>query len=83
MYWETFYGRHTAQHQLQWRQIKIKNEFHEVSIKTKQAMLRTRSNMRFFFFSLKGKLLPSEYSDLARIRARPRFYACLDYLQVS
>ena len=21
---ETFYGRHTAQHQLQWRQIKIK-----------------------------------------------------------
>ena len=24
MYGETFYGRHTAQHQLQWRQIKIK-----------------------------------------------------------
>ena len=23
MYGETFYGRHTAQHQLQWRQIKI------------------------------------------------------------
>ena len=27
MYGETFYGRHTAQHQLQWRQIKIKNDF--------------------------------------------------------
>ena len=25
MYGETFYGRHTAQHQLQWRQIKFKN----------------------------------------------------------
>ena len=24
MYGETFYGRHTAQHQLQWRQIRIK-----------------------------------------------------------
>ena len=24
MYGETFYGRHTAQHQLQWRQIKFK-----------------------------------------------------------
>ena len=24
MYGETFYGRHTAQHQLQWGQIKIK-----------------------------------------------------------
>ena len=24
MYGETFYGRHTAQHQLQWRQIKKK-----------------------------------------------------------
>ena len=24
MYGEAFYGRHTAQHQLQWRQIKIK-----------------------------------------------------------
>ena len=24
MYGETFYGRHTAQHQLQWRQIIIK-----------------------------------------------------------
>ena len=23
MYGETFYGRHTAQHQLQWKQIKI------------------------------------------------------------
>ena len=23
MYGETFYGRHTAQHQLQWRQIKM------------------------------------------------------------
>ena len=23
MYGETFYGRHTAQHQLQWSQIKI------------------------------------------------------------
>ena len=26
MYGETFYDRHTAQQQLQWRQIKIKNE---------------------------------------------------------
>ena len=26
MYGETFYGRHTAQHQLQWSQIKISNE---------------------------------------------------------
>ena len=26
MYGETFYGRHTAQHQLQWRQIKFKNQ---------------------------------------------------------
>ena len=25
MYGETFYGRHTAQHQLQWRQIKFKS----------------------------------------------------------
>ena len=25
MYGETFYGRHTAQHQLQWSQIKIRN----------------------------------------------------------
>ena len=24
MYGETFYGRHMAQHQLQWRQIKIR-----------------------------------------------------------
>ena len=27
MYGETFYGRHTAQHQLQWSQIKYKNKF--------------------------------------------------------
>ena len=28
MYGETFYGRHTAQHQLQWRKIEIKkNEY--------------------------------------------------------
>ena len=27
MYGETFYGRHTAQHQLQWRQTKYKNKF--------------------------------------------------------
>ena len=27
MYGETFYGRHTAQNQLQWRQIKYKNKF--------------------------------------------------------
>ena len=26
MYGETFYGRHAAQHQLQWSQIKIRNE---------------------------------------------------------
>ena len=26
MYGETFYGRHMAQHQLQWSQIKIRNE---------------------------------------------------------
>ena len=26
MYGETFYGRHTAQHQLQWRHLKIKND---------------------------------------------------------
>ena len=26
MYGETFYGRHIAQHQLQWRQIKYKNK---------------------------------------------------------
>ena len=26
MYGETFYGRHTAQHQLQWRQIELRNE---------------------------------------------------------
>ena len=26
MYGETFYGGHTAQHQLQWMQIKIRNE---------------------------------------------------------
>ena len=26
MYGETFYGRHTAQHQLQWSQIKLRNE---------------------------------------------------------
>ena len=29
MYGETFYGRHTAQHQLQWSQIKIRNESNE------------------------------------------------------
>ena len=29
MYGETFYGRHTAQHQLQWSQIKIRNEILE------------------------------------------------------
>ena len=29
MYGETFYGRHTAQHQLQWSQIKIRNEIYE------------------------------------------------------
>ena len=27
MYGETFYGLHTAQHQLQWRQIKNKSSF--------------------------------------------------------
>ena len=28
MYGETFYGRHTAQHELQWGQIKIRNEIY-------------------------------------------------------
>ena len=30
MYGETFYGRHTAQHQLQWSQIKIRNEIQKL-----------------------------------------------------
>ena len=30
MYVKTFYGRHTAQHQLQWIQIKIRNEILQV-----------------------------------------------------
>ena len=29
MYGETIYGRHTAQHQLQWRQIKKKKKKNE------------------------------------------------------
>ena len=31
MYGETFYGRHTAQHQLQWRQIKVSRYYEKVS----------------------------------------------------
>ena len=32
--------------------------------------------------ALMGKLLQSDWSDLARIRTRPRLYACLGFLQV-
>ena len=32
---------------------------------------------------LKGRYLRSQWSDLAKIRTRPRFYACPPYLQVQ
>ena len=35
------------------------------------------------FLDLKGSKLRSQWSDLAEIRTRPRFYACPRYLQVS
>ena len=34
------------------------------------------------FLTLKGTKLLSQWSDLAEIRTRPRFYACPHYLQV-
>ena len=34
------------------------------------------------FLDLKGSLLRSQWSDLAEIRTRPRFYACPRYLEV-
>ena len=39
MYGETFYGRHTAQHQLQWMQIKIRNEICDSCIVSSWALL--------------------------------------------
>ena len=34
-----------------------------------------------FFQELKGKWLQNDWSDLARIRTRPRFYAYPGYIQ--
>ena len=39
MYGETFYGRHTTQHQLQWMQIKIRNEICDSCIVSSLALL--------------------------------------------
>ena len=41
MYGETFYGRHTAQNQLQWRQIKYKYKNTNISsFKSNEHMLK-------------------------------------------
>ena len=37
MYGETFYGRHTAQHQLQWSQIKIAFPFKQYMFNSKDS----------------------------------------------
>ena len=54
----------------------IKNE--QASMETPFSHYKPMGN----FLELKGSYLLSQWSDLAEIRTRPRFYACPCYLQV-
>ena len=54
----------------------IKNE--QASIKTAFSHYKSTGN----FLDAQGQLLRSQWSDLPKIRTRPRFYACPRYLQV-
>ena len=54
----------------------IKNEW--ASMETPFSHCKSRRN----FLDLKGSLLRSQWSNLAEIWTRPRFYACPRYLQV-
>ena len=41
------------------------NNYFKDSVKTKQAVLRTRSNLNIVCFDTQGQVTPSELSDLA------------------
>ena len=55
MYGETFYGRHTAQHQLQWSQIKIRNEI--LKEQWKQAVKRMLNLLQIIVVCIKKRTI--------------------------
>ena len=60
--------------------------FDDDSIKNERASMETAFShykSMGFLQTLKGSYLHSQWSDLAEIRTRPRFYACPRYLQVK
>ena len=61
--------------------VQIICNFHKDPMKTKQAMIRTWSNMGVF--GTKGQVIPNSIADLVGIQTCPRFCACPDDLQVS
>ena len=86
MYREMFYGRHTALHQLQWRQIKIKNEFLSEQwihsqVKTVWHILVDLIETNLLTVSFMSKL-PNCDEFLIEIQTRPRSYAWPRYPQV-
>ena len=60
MYGETFYGRHTAQHQLQWRQIKSKMSF----FKRNETIHKKGDGSYYVVSAIKPRQWP--YNDPAR-----------------
>ena len=63
----------------------VTSNFDDDSIKNERASMETSfSHYKSMgvFSDVQGQLLRSQWSDLAEIRTRPRFYACPRYLQV-
>ena len=77
-----------------WPKIKFDQAFMSVLVPATLMMIRSKMNelawrhnipiisLWEIFQTLKGSLLCSQWSDLAEIRTRSRFYACPHYLQV-
>ena len=63
----------------------VTSNFDDDSIKNERASMETAPIVSLWeiFQTLKGSLLRSQWSDLAKIRTPPRFNACSRYLQVK
>ena len=63
----------------------VTNNFDDDSIKNERTSMETAfSHYKPMgnFLDTQGQQTPNQWSDLAEIRTRPRFYACPHYLQV-
>ena len=63
----------------------VTSNFDDDLIKNERASMETgfsRYKSMGNFLDAQGQLIRSQWSDLAEIQTRPRFYACPRYLQV-